>query len=126
MDELRSRLSYQRDLKNCNVLCFSESWLNKNMVTEDVHCIIRGHYDFVCRGMVSVKGKGQMLTYLLEGRNLDCSRTSRYNRSANSNIRTKLSPAPTRDRLCHYAEPRHSPRSNHLHQQHHPLPAICG
>uniref|UniRef100_A0A8C7MM19 adenylate cyclase n=1 Tax=Oncorhynchus kisutch TaxID=8019 RepID=A0A8C7MM19_ONCKI len=67
----------------------------KIQVTEDVHCIIRGHYDFVCRGKVSVKGKGQMLTYLLEGRNLDCSRTSQYNRSANSNIRTKLSPAPT-------------------------------
>uniref|UniRef100_A0A673VW41 Adenylate cyclase type 1 n=1 Tax=Salmo trutta TaxID=8032 RepID=A0A673VW41_SALTR len=66
----------------------------KIQVTEDVHCVIRGHYDFVCRGKVSVKGKGQMLTYLLEGRNLDCSRTSRYNRSANSNIHTKLSPAP--------------------------------
>uniref|UniRef100_A0A8C7SPQ9 adenylate cyclase n=1 Tax=Oncorhynchus mykiss TaxID=8022 RepID=A0A8C7SPQ9_ONCMY len=67
----------------------------KIQVTEDVRCIIRGHYDFVCCGKVSDKGKGQMLTYLLEGRNLDCSRTSQYNRSANSNIRTKLSPAPT-------------------------------
>lgn len=31
LDELHSRLSYQRDLKNCNILCFSESWLNKIM-----------------------------------------------------------------------------------------------
>uniref|UniRef100_A0A4W5QJ70 adenylate cyclase n=1 Tax=Hucho hucho TaxID=62062 RepID=A0A4W5QJ70_9TELE len=76
-----------------------------SLVTEDVQRIIKGHYDFVCRGKVSVKGKGQMLTYFLEGRipgrgsqhqprNLDCSRTSLFNRSAISNICTKLSPAP--------------------------------
>ena len=28
MDEVRSRLSYQRDIKYCNILCFTESWLN--------------------------------------------------------------------------------------------------
>uniref|UniRef100_A0A3P8X7S9 Adenylate cyclase type 1 n=1 Tax=Esox lucius TaxID=8010 RepID=A0A3P8X7S9_ESOLU len=39
----------------------------KIQVTEDVHRIIRVNYDFVCRGNVSVKGKGQMLTYFLEG-----------------------------------------------------------
>jgi hypothetical protein len=31
MDELRSRQSYQRDIKNSNILCFTESWLNDNM-----------------------------------------------------------------------------------------------
>lgn len=31
LEELRSRLSYQHDLNNRNVLCFSESWLNKEM-----------------------------------------------------------------------------------------------
>ncbi|XP_042178656.1 adenylate cyclase type 1-like [Oncorhynchus tshawytscha] len=78
----------------------------KIQVTEDVQRIIKGQYDFVCRGKVSVKGKGQMLTYFLEGRipgrgsqhqprNLDRSRTSLFNRSAISNICTKLSPAPT-------------------------------
>ncbi|XP_067086288.1 LOW QUALITY PROTEIN: adenylate cyclase type 1-like [Osmerus mordax] len=40
----------------------------KIQVTEDVHRIVSAHYDFVCRGKVSVKGKGQMLTYFLEGR----------------------------------------------------------
>ena len=28
MDDLRSRLSNQWDIKNCNVLCFTLSWLN--------------------------------------------------------------------------------------------------
>ena len=29
--EVRSRTSYQRDIKNCNILCFTESWLNDDM-----------------------------------------------------------------------------------------------
>lgn len=38
-------------------------------VTEEVHQLLRrGTYRFVCRGKVSVKGKGEMLTYFLEGR----------------------------------------------------------
>uniref|UniRef100_A0A4W2CPL2 adenylate cyclase n=1 Tax=Bos indicus x Bos taurus TaxID=30522 RepID=A0A4W2CPL2_BOBOX len=38
-------------------------------VTEEVHRLLRrGSYRFVCRGKVSVKGKGEMLTYFLEGR----------------------------------------------------------
>ena len=32
LDELCLRLPYQNALKNCNILCFSESWLNKDMV----------------------------------------------------------------------------------------------
>ena len=31
LNELGSRLSCQRDIKNCNILCFSESWLTKDM-----------------------------------------------------------------------------------------------
>ena len=31
LDELRSRLSYQWDIKNCNILCFTGSWLNYDM-----------------------------------------------------------------------------------------------
>ena len=31
MDDLRSRLSYQRDIKNCNILCSTELWLNDDM-----------------------------------------------------------------------------------------------
>lgn len=41
----------------------------KIQVTEDVHRILkRCNYEFVCRGKVSVKGKGEMLTYFLEGK----------------------------------------------------------
>ena len=32
LDELRSRLSYQRDLKNGNILCFMESFQKEDMV----------------------------------------------------------------------------------------------
>ena len=31
LDEVRSRISYQRDIKNCNILCFTVSWLNDDM-----------------------------------------------------------------------------------------------
>lgn len=38
-------------------------------MTEEVHRLLRqGAYHFLCRGKVSVKGKGEMLTYFLEGR----------------------------------------------------------
>ncbi|KAM9503804.1 uncharacterized protein ACWYII_000907 isoform 1-T7 [Salvelinus alpinus] len=30
--ELRGRLNYQRDIKNCNILCFTESWLNDDNI----------------------------------------------------------------------------------------------
>lgn len=43
--------------------------LSPAQVTEDVHRLLhQGLYHFVCRGKVSVKGKGEMLTYFLEGR----------------------------------------------------------
>ena len=31
LDYLRLRLSYQRDIKNCNILCFTETWPNDDM-----------------------------------------------------------------------------------------------
>ena len=31
MDDISSRLSYQRDNKNCNILSFTDSWLNNDM-----------------------------------------------------------------------------------------------
>lgn len=38
-------------------------------MTEEVQRILkRCSYEFVCRGKVSVKGKGEMLTYFLEGK----------------------------------------------------------
>uniref|UniRef100_A0A7N5ZR36 adenylate cyclase n=1 Tax=Anabas testudineus TaxID=64144 RepID=A0A7N5ZR36_ANATE len=40
----------------------------KIQVTEEVHRLLNTNYDMVCRGKVSVKGKGEMLTYFLEGK----------------------------------------------------------
>lgn len=40
-------------------------------VTEDIYRLLQNNYDLVCRGDVSVKGKGQMLTYFLEGKAQD-------------------------------------------------------
>lgn len=37
-------------------------------VTEEVNRLLHANYDLVCRGKVSVKGKGEMLTYFLEGK----------------------------------------------------------
>uniref|UniRef100_A0AAR2IMI4 Adenylate cyclase type 1 n=1 Tax=Pygocentrus nattereri TaxID=42514 RepID=A0AAR2IMI4_PYGNA len=65
----------------------------KIQVTEDVFRLLSGHYRFLCRGQVSVKGKGQMLTYFLEGRSNEGSFQTRSRTSPC--IRTKLSPAPT-------------------------------
>ncbi|XP_049577921.1 adenylate cyclase type 1 isoform X1 [Syngnathus scovelli] len=78
----------------------------KIQVTEDVYRLIANHYNFVCRGQVSVKGKGQMLTYFLEERKQDCGSSQslqqqrrnteqRLNTFGQGNVRTRLSPAPT-------------------------------
>ena len=32
IDDLRGRLNYQRDIQNCNILCFTESWLNDDTI----------------------------------------------------------------------------------------------
>ncbi|XP_072220485.1 adenylate cyclase type 1-like isoform X1 [Leuresthes tenuis] len=40
----------------------------KIQVTEEVYRLLNSNYDMVCRGKVSVKGKGEMLTYFLEGK----------------------------------------------------------
>lgn len=74
-------------------------------VTEDVHRLITDHYNFVCRGQVSVKGKGQMLTYFLEGRTQGRRPSQIQQQGGNAERRssafthgsvcTRLSPAPT-------------------------------
>lgn len=51
------------------LLTTSDTCSSLLQVTEEVHRLLRrGAYRFVCRGKVSVKGKGEMLTYFLEGR----------------------------------------------------------
>ncbi|XP_078274617.1 adenylate cyclase type 1-like isoform X1 [Rhinoraja longicauda] len=65
----------------------------KIQVTEDVHRILnKCNYEFVCRGKVSVKGKGEMLTYFLEGKAKTNSQASSANigRKAFSSGRAKL------------------------------------
>ncbi|KAF7690194.1 adenylate cyclase type 1 isoform X1 [Silurus meridionalis] len=70
----------------------------KIQVTEDVFRLLSGHYRFLCRGQVSVKGKGQMLTYFLEswsqeGLLQSCSPSLEHRGSPC--IQTKLSHAPS-------------------------------
>ncbi|KAJ0032593.1 hypothetical protein NQD34_002674 [Periophthalmus magnuspinnatus] len=77
----------------------------KIQVTEDVYRLITDFYDFECRGQVSVKGKGQMLTYFLKGRRPGSRPAHSQQQQTNSERRssafshgsvcTRLSPAPT-------------------------------
>ncbi|KAI2651849.1 Adenylate cyclase type 1 [Labeo rohita] len=69
----------------------------KIQVTEDVFRLLSAHYHFQCRGQVSVKGKGQMLTYFLEGRTAQGAQHTRpesSKRGSSPCIRTKLGSAP--------------------------------
>ena len=34
VDELRARVAFQKDIKDCNILCFTESWLSQDMLSE--------------------------------------------------------------------------------------------
>lgn len=74
-------------------------------MTEDVHRLIADYYNFVCRGQVSVKGKGQMLTYFLEGRRQGSMASQGQQQPGKAercssafthgSVCTRLSPAPT-------------------------------
>jgi hypothetical protein len=33
VDELRVRISFQRDIRDCNILCFTESWLSPDILS---------------------------------------------------------------------------------------------
>lgn len=68
-----------------------------SQVTEDVFRLLSGYYLFQCRGQVSVKGKGQMLTYFLEGRTAQAGQHMQpksSERGSSPCIRTKLGSAP--------------------------------
>ncbi|XP_035380611.1 adenylate cyclase type 1 [Electrophorus electricus] len=70
----------------------------KIQVTEDVFRLLSGHYHFLCRGQVTVKGKGQMLTYFLEGWSHEGgiqTHPKGPELQASPCVQTKLSPAPT-------------------------------
>ncbi|XP_076873132.1 adenylate cyclase type 1 isoform X1 [Brachyhypopomus gauderio] len=70
----------------------------KIQVTEDVFRLLSGHYCFLCRGQVTVKGKGQMLTYFLEGWTKDGGNLQTRLESPQCQrspcVQTQLSPAP--------------------------------
>ena len=36
-DEIRARVTFQRDIRDCNVLCFTETWLPRDTLSESVH-----------------------------------------------------------------------------------------
>ncbi|XP_061179996.1 adenylate cyclase type 1-like [Saccostrea echinata] len=70
---------------------------NAIQVTEDVYNVLHEKYEFQCRGVIKVKGKGDMVTYLLVGR-----------RQPGSVIHTASSP-----RLSAASMPRSPPLSQH-------------
>ena len=34
LDEIRARVAFQRDIRDCNILCFMETWLSGDMLSE--------------------------------------------------------------------------------------------
>ena len=37
VDKLRARISFQRDIRDCNILCFTESWLSPDILSLSIH-----------------------------------------------------------------------------------------
>ena len=36
VDEIRARFAFQRDIRECNILCFTEPWLSRDMLSETI------------------------------------------------------------------------------------------
>ena len=36
VDKIRAQVAFQRDIRDCNILCFTETWLTRVMVSESV------------------------------------------------------------------------------------------
>jgi hypothetical protein len=36
VDEMMARVAFQRDIRDCNILCFTETWLSGDMLSESV------------------------------------------------------------------------------------------
>lgn len=51
-DELKARISYQRHIKNCNILCFTESWLK-----DDIKSIQLAGYTLYRQDRTAASGK---------------------------------------------------------------------
>uniref|UniRef100_A0A8C3TJS9 adenylate cyclase n=1 Tax=Catharus ustulatus TaxID=91951 RepID=A0A8C3TJS9_CATUS len=109
----------------------------KIQVTEEVQRILkRCSYEFVCRGKVSVKGKGEMLTYFLEGKadgNNSQTRSLNLERKmypyGRANIQTKLGTScPSVSSVASFtAKPGHGAgqaSATHTNQTLHYLPSV--
>ena len=59
VDELRARISFQRDIRDCNILCLTESWLYGYIVpihtASGVLCSLRGQEE-ITPGKTEVEG----------------------------------------------------------------------
>ena len=36
VDEIRARVAFKRDIEDCNIFCFSETWLTRDTLSESV------------------------------------------------------------------------------------------
>ena len=36
VDEIRARVAFQRDIRDCNILCLTETWLTRETLSESV------------------------------------------------------------------------------------------
>ena len=36
VNEIRARVAFQRDIRDCNIICFTETWLTRDMLSESV------------------------------------------------------------------------------------------
>jgi hypothetical protein len=36
VEELRARISFLRDIRDCNILCFTETWLPRDILSESI------------------------------------------------------------------------------------------
>ena len=72
VDELRARISFQRDIRDCNILCFTETWLSRDILSESVqpvgfsvHCTDRNKE-------LSGKKKGRGVCFMINCSWCDC------------------------------------------------------
>ena len=57
-DELKASISYQRDIKNCNILCFTRSWLK-----DDIKNIQLAGYTLYTQDRTAASGKTRAGAY---------------------------------------------------------------
>ena len=43
VDKIRARVAFQRDIRDCNILCFTETWLSRDMLSGNAVHILVGY-----------------------------------------------------------------------------------